>query len=165
MKDLICTDDTDNSFKLIIDTKFAAIASEIDIISYDQRNKIKCFDKTHSFTRFPIAFFVRKDSELAAPLHEIIQTAVEAGLIDFWRNRLVKIKMLKKSDTPVAPIKASQLTFILGSAALALFFSWMLFIAEIIIYRMSRSPDRNFFWSYLDWLIDGRRHAFIFNDV
>lgn len=165
MKDLTTVNDTQTALDLILNEQFAALASQSEIMFFSEPKSIKCFDKIQVFAVYPIAMFARKDMKLISSLQKIIQSAIEAGLIDFWRGCLVKSKICKDTDNPVGPIQINHFGFLLGMMAFMMLLSCVFFIGEIIIFQNARSSGRRNLWTRLDRIIDGKRRAFFVNNV
>lgn len=149
---------------IILNENYAALVTRIETMLIYQQNSIKCFNKTQTFSTFPIAFFVRKDFKIIDSFNKIIRHAFEAGLIQLWFNRLSNEKFTKHDDNSINPIKLNHLTFLIGFVVVVEFLSVILFFAEIIIFKMAHSTQTNSIWLFFNWLIDGERHLYFFND-
>lgn len=102
--------------------------------------------------------FIRRQHPLHTRLNDLIQLAIEGGLIGKWTAD-IEWNFRQKSNLAIAPKILTVEHIFLALLFLAIFTSCAIgaFIAELIIYnRVSRSnPHR--FWKIADMLIDGKR--------
>ncbi|XP_031623072.1 uncharacterized protein LOC116340623 [Contarinia nasturtii] len=141
--------------------KYALAVSRkwIERKQFDALNKISCFEKAENLKNYSVSLLVRKDFGCMNEINEIIRNALEAGLIQKWKQDGQSIKLYKNVNA-FSSHSYSRLSDVIV-IAIALFISVLVILAELVVDNRMESLNRYNISIFIYKSFWTRRHAFI----
>lgn len=140
----------------------AVAVSRLNARAIISDHAVFCFSRSNNIRNYSVSLFARENRVHIREWNELIQQAIEGGLIDLWSGER-RNKSRRDSYVAFRPLKIHHLYgfFLIG------LFLWIAavssFILELIIHRKLKCNNPHRFWKLADWLIDGRRHMMKLN--
>lgn len=124
------------------------------------QDDIFCFPKGYSLQNLSITFSIEKQWHLSKLTNEIIQNALEFGLIDIWkRNTTFESQSKSKNGKVFVVIEIRHLTYILILFSTALVLCLVAFLIELGTAKSMKKKNPSKMWTFCDMLVDDNRYV------
>lgn len=146
--------------ELTFDEHLAVAVSREYALSTFLTKSVFCFDGSETICNHELKILMKKNFALADELNDFIKYSDQGGLIVKWLNDFQQSQPKYEFDNQVG-YKSLTLEYFWGCLIIygcVWIPTFMVAIAEQIIYRKARDPHAAKFWIYAEMLIDADRH-------
>lgn len=145
--------------------RYLAVAVSLEHARYTQfisTSKIYCFENTETVMRYAVQILVNKDFRYLDNLNTFISRAKESGLILKWLNKNQRMYKERHEGYGQINMESFKITSMLWLGIS--FVPFLIFLVEIIVFRLAHKPNPTRICVLLEKLIDSERY-FLLNDI
>lgn len=156
-------------FRTIMGNPNSALAiSRLNFDNSRWNDVIFCLDKSQSYLTFPVSMFIRRSSGTIDRINQCIQRLFEAGTIQLWMKRASNYSKLDPRKLEAIAVNMTHFQGVSFFLMIWQIIAVLTFILEHIVHYYCHaanvSPMSRTFWTFIEKVIDDKRHMFVVNE-
>lgn len=148
--------------------KVAVIASKLQIAAEYKNKDLYCLSQNEQIMQYPIALFVKIENPFQLKLNKIIQNIFESGIIEHWRNEMIRKFVTMAVDNDPVPLRMEHELGIFVILFIGFTIALMVFCFEQYIFVLTKKTNlsnrQKRIIIFIDKFLDSKRHFYVLID-